>query len=374
MGDRRRQRRLTALNAEAKSLCSLEFEGGLLARIVGQRDAVRSLAERYQVAEAGLTDPSRPLATLLFLGPTGSGKTRVVEAGAEILFGDANAMVKVDCAEFQHPHEIARLIGAPPGYLGHQETMPLLSQEQLDRYHTARDPLTFVLFDEIEKANAALWQLLLGILDKGTLTLGNNKLVDFTQTLIVMTSNLGAKEMCELISGSIGFAPPAAAGLANRDLYQKIYRTAVDAARRTFSPEFMNRIDKVVVFRSLMRKELRQILDLELHSVQRRIQEGAGTHFTFRVTRPAKEFLLAEGVDLRYGARHLKRAIDRFVVHPLASLLATGQIGAGDVIEIGLDVQTRRLSFGRDEEEASLATKALDYVGGQRSLNRYAAV
>src|SRR6185369_7095903 len=269
----------------------------------------------------GMTNPTRPLGTMLFLGPTGSGKTHVVEAAAEILFGTRNAVVKIDCAEFQHSHEIAKLIGSPPGYLGHRETAPMLTQESLDKYHTESNPFTLVLFDEIEKASDSLWQLLLGILDKATLTLGDNRRVDFSKTIIFMTSNLGAREMSELISGSIGFAPKKSAAQmqAPVDIDYKIYRTAVDAARRKFSPEFMNRIDKTVVFRSLRDEHLRQILTLELKQVQERILRSTGAKFIFQCTEAAKDLLLEEGIDYKYGARPLKRAIERFIVFPLSN-------------------------------------------------------
>src|SRR5262249_27937105 len=194
---------------------------------------------------------------------------------AEALFGNRNAVVKVDCAEFQHSHEISKLIGSPPGYLGHRETSPLLTQENLDKYRTNIDPFSLVLFDEIEKASDALWQLLLGVLDKATLTLGDNRRVDFSQTMIFMTSNLGAQEMSNMISGSVGFAPTGIVGLLPDALDKKIYHTAKEAARRKFSPEFMNRIDQVVVFRSLKHEQLRGIVELELEAVQRRIDEGA---------------------------------------------------------------------------------------------------
>jgi ATP-dependent Clp protease ATP-binding subunit ClpA len=299
---------------------------------------------------------------MLFLGPTGSGKTHVVEAAAEVLFGDRNAVVRIDCAEFQHSHEIAKLIGSPPGYLGHRETSPLLTQENLEKYRTERDPFTLVLFDEIEKASDSLWQLLLGILDKATLTLGDNRKVDFSQTIIIMTSNLGAKEMSELITGSIGFAPARGASFAESDLDQKIYRTALEAARRKFSPEFMNRIDKVVVFRSLKHQELTRILDLELAAVQHRIDEGAGERFVFKLTDDAKEFLLAEGIEYRYGARHLKRAIERFLVNPLANLSATRQVRLGDVVVVDVNAGDQKLSFFLDQAETSRAAAALESV------------
>src|SRR5436190_23508590 len=175
-----------------------DFENALLQRVVGQDRAVRRLSRVYQVFMAGLATPGRPLVNLLFLGPTGSGKTRLVEAAAEVLFGDPRTVVKIDCAEFQHSHEIAKLIGSPPGYLGHRETHPLITQEALAANHTDKLKLSFLLFDEIEKASDALWQLLLGMLDKATLTLGDNRRVDLSQTVIFLTSNLGGGEITEL--------------------------------------------------------------------------------------------------------------------------------------------------------------------------------
>jgi ATP-dependent Clp protease ATP-binding subunit ClpB len=342
-------KKITTLDPTMKSPIADAFEAGLRARIIGQERAVRTLSSLYQVFQAGMTSGTRPLGTLLFLGPTGSGKTRVVEAAAELLFNDVDAVVKIDCAEFQHSHEIAKLIGSPPGYLGHRETPPLLTQENLAKHHTERNPFTLVLFDEIEKASDALWQLLLGILDKATLTLGDNRRVDFRQTIIFMTSNLGAKEMSDLITGSIGFAPARGKGLLADDVDQKIYRTALEAARRKFSPEFMNRIDKVVVFRSLKQKELSQILDLELDAVRRRIDANVRGQFTFKLGEEARQFLLAEGTDYQYGARHLTRAIERFLVYPLSSLIATGQVRPGDTVAVDIDQTRGKLTFFLEE-------------------------
>ena len=356
------KRKLIALDPNSKSAVAEHFDAGLRARVIGQNRSIRAITSMYQVFQAGMTNPARPLGSMLFLGPTGSGKTHVVEAAAEILFGDRNAVIKIDCAEFQHSHEIAKLIGSPPGYLGHRETAPLLTQESLDKHHTERDPFSFVLFDEIEKASDALWQLLLGVLDKGTLTLGDNRRVDFSQTMIFMTSNLGAKEMSDLITGSIGFAPAKGGKLAADDLDQKIYRTASEAAKRKFSPEFMNRIDKIVVFRSLKHPELCQILDLELNGVQRRIDGGAGERFTISLTDSARELLLQEGIEYRYGARHLKRAIERFLVNPLANLSATGQLHLGDVVVVDVNQQTQKLAFYRDDCESTMAAAAMDAV------------
>jgi len=333
------------LDTELRHPRAQEFGQKLLERIVGQDRAVRRMTALYQIYLAGLNPPGRPIGTLLFLGPTGSGKTRVVEAAAEVLFGDPNGVVKIDCGEFQHSHEIAKLIGSPPGYLGHRETTPLLTQENLDRYHTENLKLTFVLFDEIEKASDALWQLLLGILDKATLTLGDNRRVDFSHCIIVMTSNLGTKEMSDLISGGIGFASPQ--GQQDSVLDHKIYRTALDAAKRKFSPEFMNRIDKVVVFRSLKEEQLHRILDIELHQVQERILKSNAPKFVFTCTDTAKQLLLEEGTDYKYGARHLKRSIERFLVFPMSNLIATAQIEIGDLVIVDREEDDDRLVFSK---------------------------
>jgi len=334
------------LDPGRKSLRVEEFEEKLLEHIVGQERAVRSMSSLYQIFLAGMNQPDRPLGSLLFLGPTGSGKTHTVEAAAEILLGDRAAMLKIDCAEFQHSHEIAKLIGSPPGYLGHRETQPLLSQENLDRYQDEDKRLSFVLFDEIEKASDALWQLLLGILDKATLTLGDNHHVDFSRTVIVMTSNLGAREISELISTRIGFAPAhVSLNTSETAVAQKIYHTALEAARRKFSPEFMNRIDKVVVYQPLKVYQLRQIVDLELQAVQDRITHSPGAKFVLQCSDAAKEMLLREGLDFRYGARHIKRSIERFLVYPLSNLIATEQMQSGDVVYVDVNGNTGKLAF-----------------------------
>jgi len=339
------------LDPTLRSLESRDFEVGLRRKIVGQEEAVQAVVDLYQVFRAGLNAPGRPVGNLLFLGPTGAGKTRVVEATAEVLFSDARAVLKVDCAEFQHSHEIAKLIGSPPGYLGHRETHPLITQEALVQYHTEKLKISFLLFDEIEKASDALWQLLLGILDKATLTLGDNRRVDLSQTMIFMTSNLGGGEITELMTGGMGFAPTVPPETRAR-LDQKVERTASEAAKRKFAPEFMNRIDKVVVFHPLRSEQLEQILEIELGMVQQRVLETAKGRFLFRVTHPARDFLLREGTDMKYGARHLKRAIERHVVYPLASLLATEQVSLGDVISIDWNGSENALVFLKEAEGA----------------------
>jgi len=343
--------RALQLDPTQRSVESRDFEAGLRRKIVGQDEAVQAVVDLYQVFRAGLNSPGRPVGNLLFLGPTGAGKTRVVEATAEVLFGDPRAVIKVDCAEFQHSHEIAKLIGSPPGYLGHRETHPLITQEALAQYHTEKLKISFLLFDEIEKASDALWQLLLGILDKATLTLGDNRRVDLSQTMIFMTSNLGGGEITELMTGGMGFAPTVPAESKPR-LDEKVERTASEAAKRKFAPEFMNRIDKTVVFHPLRSEQLEQILEIELGMVQQRVLETAKGRFLFRVTQAARDFLLREGTDLKYGARHLKRAIERHVVYPLASLLATEQVSLGDVISIDWDGQEAGLKFLKEAEGA----------------------
>jgi ATP-dependent Clp protease ATP-binding subunit ClpB len=344
----------TVLNAvldpTRRSTDAKDFEGALRRKIVGQDQAVEKVVEIYQMFLAGLNPPGRPVGNLLFLGPTGSGKTRVVESMAEALFGDSRACIKIDCAEFQHSHEIAKLIGSPPGYLGHRETHPLLTQEALNQWQTDKLKLSILLFDEIEKASDALWQLLLGILDKATLTLGDNRRVDLSQCIIIMTSNLGAGEMSNLVEGGMGFAQKPTE--VDETFDEKINRTATEAARRKFTPEFMNRIDKTVVFKTLRSEHLQQILEIELGMVQQRILMASATNqFVFSCTPRVKNFLLHEGTDPKYGARHLKRAIERHVVFQLANLVATSQVKLGDFVRIDLSPEGR-LTFVKEAENA----------------------
>ncbi len=352
MGRLNQQLNPTQTGTEAEKL-----DGDLRKRIVGQDEAIDQIISVYQTHLAGMSSPGRPIGNLLFLGPTGSGKTRLVEATAESLVGDPHAVIKIDCAEFQHSHEIAKLIGSPPGYLGHRETHPLLSQEVLNQYHNEKIQLSFVLFDEIEKASDALWNLLLGILDKATLTLGDNRRVDFSRALIFMTSNLGAAEMGSILRPNLGFAAGdiernQAAGIVDASVGDKVMRAGVEAARRKFSPEFMNRLDKIVVFQPLGAAELRKILTIELNVVQQRIFNAAkAAPFVFTLTEEAKDFLLLEGTDMKYGARHLKRAVDRHLVHPLSNLIATGQIRGGDLLRVDFNPSLGALTFFKDAED-----------------------
>src|SRR5271155_3840438 len=328
------------------------LETGLRRLIIGQDEAIQQIVNIYQMHLTGMNAPGRPIGNFLFLGPTGSGKTRIVEATAETLLKNPRAVIIIDCAEFQHSHEIAKLIGSPPGYLGHRETHPLLTQEVLNQYQTDSMKVSFVLFDEIEKASDALWNLLLGILDKATLTLGDNRKVDFSNALIFMTSNIGAAEMSSLVSPKLGFhvSTPDDSN-STPTLAAKVSRSGIEAARRKFTPEFLNRLDKIVVFRALGNDELNRIIDIELERVQQRVQTAnAGKPFLINVTDSARKFLLIEGIDLRYGARHLKRAIERLLVHPLSNLAASGQIQHHDRIRVTHNGESPALTFCRETD------------------------
>jgi ATP-dependent Clp protease ATP-binding subunit ClpA len=332
-----------------------QLDASLRQKIVGQDDAIAPIIEIYQTYLAGMSHPGRPIGNLLFLGPTGTGKTRLVEATAESLTGDAQAVIKIDCAEFQHSHEIAKLIGSPPGYLGHRETRPALSQQALNQYHTDSVKVSFLLFDEIEKASEALWNLMLGILDKATLTLGDNSKVDFSSTIIFMTSNLGAAEMESLLRPKMGFAASEIerqnqTGSLEPAMLGKISGIGVAAARSKFTPEFMNRIDKVLVFRPLGDAELRRILEIELRLLQKRIQNVRPDRlFAFTLTEPAKDHLLREGTNVKYGARELKRTVERMLVHPLSNLLTSDQVRLGDVVRVDYHSDLKRMVFAKEE-------------------------
>jgi ATP-dependent Clp protease ATP-binding subunit ClpA len=340
---------------------AVSLEQGLRRLIVGQDEAIQQIVNIYQMHQTGLCAPGRPIGNFLFLGPTGTGKTRIVEATAECLVRNPRAVIKIDCGEFQHSHEIAKLIGSPPGYLGHRETHPLLSQETLNQHHTDQVKISFVLFDEIEKASDALWNLLLGILDKATLTLGDNRKVDFSRAMIFMTSNVGAAEMSAILNPRMGFGTRESVERLNRGetgvkegAETKITRSSIEAARRKFPPEFVNRPDKIVVFKPLGRTELRQVLDIELSMVQQRVFDtSAMNSFVFHLTGAAKDFLLDQGTDVKYGARPLKRSIERLLVHPMSNLIATEQVRGGDVVEVDLDAESQALFFTKRAEGMS---------------------
>lgn len=302
-----------------------ELRETMLAKVVGQTAAVEAVLEVYQTYLAGLADPRKPLGNLLLVGPTGTGKTHLCEVFAEALTGSVDSLIRIDCAEYQHSHEIAKLIGSPPGYLGHRETHPALSQETLNSKLTPDVKISFVLFDEIEKASDALRKLLLGILDKATLTLGDNRKVNFAKTLVFMSSNLGSASFNRAVSGSQpGFT----------STYEKHQKTFDGSVRGKFDPEFVNRLDKIVVFNPLDQEQLCQIVDLEMTKATRMIIENGNTPFLLTADQSAKDYLLRNGTDKRYGAREVRRVIRREITFPVAKMIASGQIKLGDSVEV----------------------------------------
>jgi ATP-dependent Clp protease ATP-binding subunit ClpB len=294
--------------------------------LVGQDEASQVLVDMVSTHLSGFGAPGRPAGNALLLGPTGSGKTRAVEVLCEGLVGNPRGMLKIDCAEFQHSHEIAKLIGSPPGYLGHRETPPLLTQKRINDLQKEGMPLSIILFDEIEKASDSLWQLLLGVLDKATLTLGDNKVTNFEQCIIVMTSNLGAKQM---LIKRFGFSTSDAVELVEDS---KLDDIAKNAAKKHFTAEFMNRLDHVVTFKTLTKAQIAEIMQIELGLIQKMFWDKA--KFVYQLTPAAKYTLLEEGYSVEYGARDLKRAIERRVRLPLAGLVSSGQIAPGSAIVI----------------------------------------
>jgi ATP-dependent Clp protease ATP-binding subunit ClpA len=318
-------------------------------RIIGQPKGTQALTDLIEMFESGFYDLTKPVGSALFLGPTGCGKTGAVEAFCEGLYGDPHKMMKVDCGEFQHSHEIAKLIGSPPGYLGHRETHPYFTNAALLAARSGPSkivtnpgfaprtvegpvlqPFTVILWDEIEKASDSVWNLLLGILDKGTLMTGTNEPVDFLPTIHIMTSNVGAAELAvKTGDAGIGFSP-----LGSEISQQEIEDTAMAAARRKFTPEFLNRIDKVVVFNTLTPDNVNDILSLELNKLQDRVVLGSKQLFMINVSPSAFRQIAKEGYNRRDNARYLQRTIKLRVEQPIAKVLATGQILPNDTIVV----------------------------------------
>jgi len=315
----------------------------LAERVVGQTSALAQIVPYVQMFQAGLAPENRPAGVFLLLGPTGTGKTRTVEALAEVLHGSAKNLLRVDCGEFQMEHEVAKLIGAPPGYLGHRETQPMLTQNKLGSIASEGCGLSLVLFDEIEKAASSMSRLLLGVLDKAVLRLGDNTQVNFERTLIFMTSNLGAAEMRREIAPDFGFE--AITPGERRGVAKKLEGIGMGAVRRKFSPEFVNRIDAVITYQPLKREALRRIVDHQIEALEEHIENRMMDRaFALHVDPSAREFLLARGTSDEYGARELKRTILRRLTQPLAAMVANGEVDAGCVVRVSAEGNGLRLS------------------------------
>lgn len=307
----------------------------LAKRVVGQEAATRLIVPYVRMFQAGLAPEGRPVGVFLLLGPTGTGKTKTVEALADALHGSEKSLIKIDCGEFQMEHEVAKLIGAPPGYLGHRETQPMLTQQKLNAAASENSGLSLVLFDEIEKAAPSLTRLLLGVLDKGILRLGDNTQVNFEKSLIFLTSNLGAKEMLKEINPDFGFL--AGTKKERSDVSGKLESIGMTAVRKKFSPEFVNRIDAVITYQPLDGASLEVILDQQIGLLQRHVNQRLGQQ-RFRIDVPpaTREYLLRLGTSSHYGARELNRTIHRKLTQPLAAMVADGLIGPGACVRADL--------------------------------------
>ena len=324
----------------------------LTSRVVGQAHAMGQIVPYVQMHQAGLAPEGRPAGVFLLLGPTGTGKTRTVEALADVLHGSEKHLLRVDCGEFQMEHEVAKLIGAPPGYLGHRETPPMLTQNKLNAAASENCNLSLVLFDEIEKAAPSMTRLLLGVLDKAALRLGDNTTVNFERTLIFLTSNIGAKELRKELAPDFGFesmtpAPAAKASAGSGDTSgSKLDRIGAGAVRRKFPPEFVNRIDAVITYRQLGGNELVAILDQQLEALERHIEKRLDDRaFSLRVDESARSYLLAKGTSTEYGARELKRTILRSVTQPLAALISNDEIEPGTAVRVSKRPEWDKLTF-----------------------------
>lgn len=305
----------------------------LARRIIGQPAATREIVPYVHMHQAGLSAEGRPVGVFLLLGPTGTGKTKTVEALAEVLHGSERSLLRIDCGEFQMEHEVAKLIGAPPGYLGHRETAPILTQQKLSAVTSERSNLSIVLFDEIEKAASSMTRILLGVLDKATLRLGDNSSVNFEKSLIFLTSNLGAAGMAKLLNPGFGFE--SRVGRDSNAVGNRLEAIGLTAVRKRFSPEFVNRVDAVITYRPLTAESIREILDIQIAELQRHIYRRLGSRaFQLQVSKASRAFLLRAGVSDQYGARELKRAIHRHVVQPLALLVSQGKVDPGDTVRV----------------------------------------
>ncbi|MBX6352491.1 MAG: ATP-dependent Clp protease ATP-binding subunit [Thermoflavifilum sp.] len=305
--------------AQEESERLMNLEKILHERVIGQEEAVEAVARAIRRARAGLKDPKRPIGSFIFLGPTGVGKTELARALAEAMFGDEDAIIRIDMSEFMERHSTARLVGAPPGYVGYEEGGQLTEKVR-------RKPYSVVLLDEIEKAHPEVFNILLQVLDDGRLTDGKGRTVDFRNTVIIMTSNVGAESIRK--GGTLGFKPD------ERREYEDMKNKVMDELKRTFRPEFLNRIDEIIVFHPLTQEQIGQIVELLVRDLQKRLKEQ---DIEFELTPAAKEFLAKEGFDPQYGARPLKRAVQRHIEDRLSEALLSGEVKRGDRVVLDLE-------------------------------------
>jgi len=341
----------------------------MASKIVGQPNVIEALVPCVEMFQAGLAPDNRPVGVFLLLGPTGTGKTRTVEALAEALHGSAKSLLKIDCGEYQMEHEVAKLIGAPPGYLGHRETQPALTQQKLSAVASEKCGLSLVLFDEIEKAAPSMARLMLGLLDRGILRLGDNTQVSFEKTIIFMTSNLGAREMMREIAPEIGFQ--SAVPIDPGDVAAKLKKVAMSAVRRKFSPEFVNRIDHVITYQPLDAASFAAIVDHEVDRLQRHVVARLGSQaFAVDVSFVARQWLLEHGTSVEYGARELKRTVHRHLTQPIATMVTQGRIGPGNSVRVGVraDRQSLTLRLGKESEAWGNAYPTVLVVDDNREL------
>ncbi len=298
-----------------------------------------------QMHQAGLAPEGRPVGVFLLLGPSGTGKTKTVEALAELLHGTEKHVLRIDCGEFQMEHEVAKLIGAPPGYLGHRETHPLLTQQKLNSVTSDRSNLSLVLFDEIEKAAASLTRLLLGVLDKASLRLGDNTNVSFDKSIIFLTSNLGARDMLKFLRPSFGFGS-SSEPRTEEEVDAKLQAIGMSAVKKKFAPEFVNRLDSVITYRPLSERALDEILSLQLTDLQRHIHRRLGARaFHLEISKPARQFLIDRGASEEFGARELKRTLYRKLFHPLAGMVANTSIPPQSRVRVEVSRDGKELKF-----------------------------
>jgi CheY-like chemotaxis protein len=338
-------------------------------KVVGQPAATRVIVPYIQMYQAGLAPEGRPVGVFLLLGPTGTGKTKTVEALAEVLHGSEKNVLKIDCGEFQMEHEVAKLIGAPPGYLGHRETQPMLTQQKLNGVTTEKCNLSLVLFDEIEKAAPSMTRLLLGVLDKGILRLGDNTIVNFEKSLVFLTSNLGAREMMREINPDFGFQ--SVKSPERTDLTGKLQNIALVSVRKRFSPEFVNRIDCIITYQPLTAESLSTILDQQIADLQNHVNTRLGARsFTLEVPFESRRFLLEKGTSAEYGARELNRTIHRHLTQPLATLVATSQVSPGARVRVDLadDGESLRIHSVEGDDARAPAHPTVLLVDDNRDL------